>query len=86
MSEVSTTPPKRFRWGLLVLVLVIIALVALVVMHILGKKKQTKPHNSGQVVNVAGAKLGDMPETLDALGTVTPYATEIGRASCRERV
>jgi membrane fusion protein, multidrug efflux system len=60
--------------GLLITVIVIVALIALIVIHLLTGAK-TKPGTPPQVVSVATAALGDMPETLSALGTVTPTAT-----------
>jgi multidrug efflux system membrane fusion protein len=59
------------RWTILA---VIVLLIVIVVIHILGAKKQPKP-DQAQVVKVAQAAAGDMPETLSELGTVTPIAT-----------
>ncbi len=71
---VQTTRPVRRRRGLWIVAIVLIALVALIVVHLLGGAK-TKPGTPPQVVSVAAAKQGDMPETLSQLGTVTPTAT-----------
>ena len=74
----ANTPPAaghvRKRRGMLIAALVIIALIVLVVVHLLsgGKAKTGTPP---QVVSTANATLGDMPETLSELGTVTPVST-----------
>jgi multidrug efflux system membrane fusion protein len=71
-SSPSAAPPShRGRWiiGALVGVLIIF-----VVWHILAQKKPVRAAPP-QVVKVAKAVLGDMPETLSELGTVTPLAT-----------
>ncbi|WP_114240094.1 efflux RND transporter periplasmic adaptor subunit [Dyella sp. C9] len=60
--------------GLLIAVVVIVALVALIVVHLLTGQK-TRNGNPVQVVSAAQASQGDMPEILSALGTVTPTAT-----------
>jgi multidrug efflux system membrane fusion protein len=61
----------RGRWiiGVLVAVLIIFMIV-----HIFGQKKAPRGA-APQVVKVAKAVLGDMPETLSELGTVAPLAT-----------
>ncbi|RDS80820.1 efflux RND transporter periplasmic adaptor subunit [Dyella monticola] len=62
---------NRGKW---IAIVVVIAVIALVVFHLVN----TKPARTGasaQVVSVAAAKLGDMPEILNELGTVTPLAT-----------
>jgi len=52
----------------------LVLLVLLLVLHLLsGKKPRTGV--PAQVVSTAVATLGDMPETLNELGTVTPIAT-----------
>jgi multidrug efflux system membrane fusion protein len=71
-SSPSEVPPShRGRWiiGALVAVLIIF-----VIWHILAQKKPARAAPP-QVVKVAKAVLGDMPETLSELGTVTPVAT-----------
>jgi membrane fusion protein, multidrug efflux system len=77
MSETQETQmPKapgghRARW---ILALVGVALVLLVAVHLFSSKPA--PRGAGaQVVKVAAAARGDMPETLSELGTVTPTAT-----------
>jgi multidrug efflux system membrane fusion protein len=74
MSEAVSTQPKRSRVRLILFVVVVLALVALVVVHILRQKKPTRGA-APQVVTVATATLGSMPVTLSELGTVTPTAT-----------
>ncbi len=70
-SPSGTPTSHRGRWivGGIVAVLIIIVIV-----HQIGQKKppRTAPP---QVVKVAKAFRGDMPETLSELGTVTPLAT-----------
>lgn len=66
--------PPRKRRGPLVIAIIVIVLIALVVLHLLRGKKPERPP-SAQVVTVATATSGSMPETLTALGTVTPIAT-----------
>jgi membrane fusion protein, multidrug efflux system len=77
MSETQETQmPKapgghRARW---ILALVGVALVLLVAVHLFSSKPA--PRGGGaQVVKVAAAARGDMPEILSELGTVTPTAT-----------
>ncbi|WP_323121770.1 efflux RND transporter periplasmic adaptor subunit [Burkholderia alba] len=75
MSDLEAEPPKkRMKRGPLVLVAIAVALVALIVVHLL-RGKQTEHGAAPQVVTTAVAALGDMPETLSELGTVTPVAT-----------
>ncbi|HEY4146365.1 efflux RND transporter periplasmic adaptor subunit [Pinirhizobacter sp.] len=58
----------------MVFLLAVAIIVILIVVHVLtGTKK--KPVTPPQVVSTAAARLGDMPEVLDELGTVTPVAT-----------
>jgi membrane fusion protein, multidrug efflux system len=62
---------RRVRWivgGIVALVIVI------VLIHLLGSRKP-KTGAQPQVVRVAKALRGDMPETLTELGTVAPIAT-----------
>ncbi|MGO4503858.1 MULTISPECIES: efflux RND transporter periplasmic adaptor subunit [unclassified Dyella] len=54
--------------------MIIVILLVLIVVHILSGQK-TKTGQPPQVVSAATATLGDMPEVLTALGTVTPVAT-----------
>jgi multidrug efflux system membrane fusion protein len=75
MSEAQAAPgsPRshRTRW---IVGAIAAVLVVLVVFHAIGKKKPPRG-NPPQVVKVAKAFRGDMPETLSELGTVTPVAT-----------
>jgi multidrug efflux system membrane fusion protein len=57
-----------------VIALIVIVLIALVIVHLL-RRKQPEHGPAPQVVTVAAATLGSMPETLNALGTITPVAT-----------
>ncbi|WP_458071010.1 efflux RND transporter periplasmic adaptor subunit [Rhodanobacter sp. BL-MT-08] len=66
--------PPRKRRGLWVAILVVVILVVVVVFHLLNGKK-ARVGAPAQVVSVATATLGSMPETLSELGTVTPIAT-----------
>lgn len=74
MSEAVSTPPKRSRRGLIVFAVIVLALIALVVAHLLTRKKPAR-ETAPIVVTVARATLGSMPVTLSELGTVTPIAT-----------
>ncbi len=65
--------PRKNRVRLIVGILGLVLLV-LVLFHIFGGKK-TKAATPPQVVSTATAALGDMPEILSELGTVTPIAT-----------
>jgi multidrug efflux system membrane fusion protein len=71
LSPSEVPPSHRIRWiiGGLVAVLIIF-----IVWHIVAQKKPARAAPA-QVVKVAKAVLGDMPETLSELGTVTPNAT-----------
>lgn len=75
MNQPSAAPVKRSRRGLIIVALILAVLIGLVIWHVLKGGKQTKRGNPAQVVTVMPATLGDMPQTLSALGTVTPYAT-----------
>jgi RND family efflux transporter, MFP subunit len=66
--------PFYKRRGLLIAVLVIVAAIILILIHLLGGKK-AKTGVSAQVVSAATVTLGNMPEILNELGTVTPVAT-----------
>ncbi|WNC92127.1 efflux RND transporter periplasmic adaptor subunit [Paraburkholderia sp. FT54] len=74
MSEAPSSPVKRPRRGRIVFALVVLALIALVAFHLL-RSKPARPGVAPQVVTVAAAITGPMPETLSELGTVTPVAT-----------
>jgi membrane fusion protein, multidrug efflux system len=64
----------RKRRGPLIIVVIVLVLIALVAVHLMRAKKPERGP-APQVVTVAAATLGPMPETLNALGTVTPIAT-----------
>ncbi|RQH01673.1 efflux RND transporter periplasmic adaptor subunit [Paraburkholderia dinghuensis] len=73
-AQQAPAQPPRKRRGPLLIALVVIVLIALVIAHLL---RGTKPEHgpAAQVVTVATVTLGPMPETLNALGTITPIAT-----------
>ncbi|GAB2919784.1 hypothetical protein GCM10027093_68060 [Paraburkholderia jirisanensis] len=76
MSTVTTPQNKPRRLGLVafIVLVVVVVLITLVVLHVLHSKKPARAP-AAQVVTVAPATLGTMPETLNALGTITPIAT-----------
>ena len=74
MSEAVSTQPKRSRVRFILFAVIVLALVALVVVHLLRQKKPARGA-APQVVTVATATLGSMPVILNELGTVTPTAT-----------
>jgi membrane fusion protein, multidrug efflux system len=63
---------SRTRW--LIAAGIAILIILILVRVLLGSKQPTRGP-APQVVNVAQAVRGDMPETLSELGTVTPLAT-----------
>jgi membrane fusion protein, multidrug efflux system len=67
-------PHQRKRRGWLIVGIIGLVLLVLVIIHLVGGKK-AKPTPSAQVVSAAAAVLGEMPESLNELGTVTPVAT-----------
>jgi membrane fusion protein, multidrug efflux system len=76
MNATQDTPaesPRRSHMGLILAVVAAVLLV-LIVIHIVTRKPPAKG-SPPQVVKVAKATRGDMPETLTELGTVTPNAT-----------
>jgi multidrug efflux system membrane fusion protein len=77
MNATQDTPaektPRRGRVGLILAVVAAVLLVFIVV-HIFTRKPPAKG-SPPQVVKVAKATRGDMPETLTELGTVAPTAT-----------
>jgi membrane fusion protein, multidrug efflux system len=70
----GSPPPKRGGIGRLIIIVILLILIVLVVLHVV-RQRQPKRTASAQVVTVSKATLGQMPETLSALGTVTPIAT-----------
>ena len=73
-AAAKTTGPDRSRRWPLVVGIVLVAVIALIVAHLLGGRK-VRRGQPPQVVGTATATLGDMPEILHELGTVTPTAT-----------
>lgn len=67
-------PPHKGR-RLLIVSLVAIVIIALVLFHVISGSGKKKPVTPPQLVSAAKATLGDMPELLNELGTVTPVAT-----------
>jgi membrane fusion protein, multidrug efflux system len=74
VTTAATENRPRRRWMRIVFVILLLIVIALVVMHLLHRKPATRAPQA-QVVSVATVATGDMPETLNALGTVTPVAT-----------
>ena len=64
-------PSHLLRW---ILIIAAVVLVVLMLVHVFARKPPARATPS-QVVKVALAARGDMPETLSELGTVTPIAT-----------
>jgi membrane fusion protein, multidrug efflux system len=74
-TQAVQRPGKR-RTGLILAVAVVAVLLVLVLVHLFTHESQAHAHGAAtQVVKVAQATSGDMPETLTELGTVTPIAT-----------
>ncbi|WP_243042357.1 efflux RND transporter periplasmic adaptor subunit [Dyella sedimenti] len=73
-ADVAKTGQQPKRRGLWIIAVVIVALIVLIMVHLLSGQK-TRMGMPPQVVSTATASLGDMPEVLSALGTVTPIAT-----------
>jgi multidrug efflux system membrane fusion protein len=72
-----TTPqnkPRRRSLVTFIVIAIVAVLIVLVALHFLHSKKPVRAP-AAQVVTVAPATLGTMPETLNALGTITPIAT-----------
>jgi len=74
MTEAAPTQKKRPGRTRIILVVVLLALIALVVVHLI-RSKAPKVGAAPQVVTVAPATTGSMPVILSELGTVTPVAT-----------
>ncbi len=68
---VESRPKRRRRWWIIAGILLVIAAIFFWEHHGGAKKRVPAP----QAVGVAKAVSGSMPETLEALGTVTPLAT-----------
>ena len=71
LSPSEVPPSHRGRW---IIGAVVAVLIIFVIWHILAQKKPARAAPP-QVVKVAKAAFGDMPETLSELGTVAPLAT-----------
>jgi multidrug efflux system membrane fusion protein len=71
-AEPAGQPRKKRVW--IIVGIITVALIGLVLFHLLHGKKP-KATTPPQVVSAATATLGDMPEILTELGTVTPIAT-----------
>src|ERR1700748_3016036 len=71
LQTASRLRGNRLRW---ILAVVALALIALALWQILGRKPPSRGA-SAEVVRVAQAALGDMPVILNELGTVMPTAT-----------
>jgi membrane fusion protein, multidrug efflux system len=72
-DALNVSPPRKNRVRLIVGIVGLVLLV-LLLFHFFGAKKQ-KAVAPPQVVSTGTATVGDMPETLSELGTVTPIAT-----------
>lgn len=75
MSEAVSSQPRRSRLKLILIVIVVLALIAIVATHLVMNRKKPVRAAPPQVVSVATATTGSMPEYLNELGTVTPTAT-----------
>src|SRR3984885_13222280 len=71
LSPSAVPPSHRGRW---IIGAVVAVLIIFVIWHHFAQKKPPRAAPP-QVVKVAKAVLGDMPESLSELGTVTPVAT-----------
>jgi multidrug efflux system membrane fusion protein len=69
-----TAGHSRNKRGLWIAVVIAVVVIAVVLFHLFNQPK-ARTGAPAQVVSVATVKLGDMPETIDSLGTVTPLAT-----------
>lgn len=76
MSAAAVEERKRpKRRGLSIIIgIALLIVLGLVIWHLVHRKPAARGAQA-QVVSVAKATTGDMPETLNALGTVTPVAT-----------
>jgi multidrug efflux system membrane fusion protein len=72
-TQAHSSPHKGRR--LLIASLVAVVIIALVLFHVISGSGKKKPVTPPQLVSAAKASLGDMPELLNELGTVTPIAT-----------
>src|ERR1700734_4201667 len=82
-ATVETAPPRRRNWLLWIVVVAALAAAAVYAWKKYesaapsAKPEETsgRPAQPPQTVRVAPVALGDMPLTIDALGTVTPFET-----------
>ncbi|HEY0296259.1 MAG TPA: biotin/lipoyl-binding protein, partial [Bordetella sp.] len=74
MSVISPPQTRRRRRWPVVLAIIVLLLIVMVAIHLFTRKAPQRM-SLAQVVTVAEVRTGDMPETLAALGTVTPEAT-----------
>ncbi|MGY3231242.1 multidrug efflux pump subunit AcrA (membrane-fusion protein) [Luteibacter sp. HA06] len=76
MSDATQAKQPRHKGRrLLIVSIVAIVIIALVLFHVISGSGKKKPVTPPQLVSAAKATLGDMPEILNELGTVTPVAT-----------
>ncbi len=66
--------PVKSRRGRWIIAIIVLVLIGIVLWHWLGGAAK-KQHVQAQTVSVAKAVRGDIPVTLDEIGTVTPTAT-----------
>jgi multidrug efflux system membrane fusion protein len=86
-ATVETAPPRRRSLLLRIAVVAALAAAAVVAWQKLERSEPSsqqgedsgRPAQPPQTVRVAAATLGDMPLTIDALGTVTPFETVTAR-------
>ncbi len=74
MSKLSPPSARPSRRGAIVLTAIVVAFIAVAASHLITKKPPRRVAPA-QVVSVARAVTGDMPEIMNELGTVTPVAT-----------
>jgi multidrug efflux system membrane fusion protein len=75
-QNVSTPVKKRSRWRPAAVLAILVLLIAVVTYHIL-HRAPPRAGSPAEVVTVAPVTLGDLPETLTEIGTVTPISTVI---------
>ena len=78
--DTRRAPPRRRSWPRTIVAIVVVVLVAVLLAFVLSRcaSKGAKSASGRPTTTVAIAKatLGDMPIRLEALGTVTPEATD----------
>lgn len=77
MSDETSSDAKvrRSPWGRRVLILITIVFIGAIAYRLTSVRHATRAAHAPQTVGVATVTTGDMPETISALGTVTPLAT-----------